>query len=106
MAPKNEQESLTLAKIIDYFKFNMLPKRAAGALNEFGLTYPSIAMIKMYPNDLFTFRFKPCAVRSVQIDHTGSGSPSFFKRTGAPTIVNFSIYLTEIQYNIKDNYYM
>jgi hypothetical protein len=107
-APKNEQESITLAKIIDYFKFNMLPQAAGGlgGLGQtMGLNYPNIAMIKMYPNDLFTFRFKPCAVKSVQVDYTGSGAPSFFKRTGAPTIVNFTILLQEIQYNIKDNYY-
>ena len=108
LAPKNEQESLTLAKIIDYFKFNMLPAKAGGGDLTSGmlLNYPSIAMIKMYPNDLFTFRFKPCAVKSVQVDYTGSGSPSFFKRTGAPTMVNFTILIQEIQYNIKDNYYL
>jgi hypothetical protein len=105
-APKNEQESLTLAKIIDYFKFNMLPARAGGIFADLGLNYPSIAMIKMYPNDFFTFRFKPCAVKSVQVDYTGAGVPSFFKRTGAPTVVNFTVYLQEIQYNIKDNYYL
>lgn len=106
LAPKNEQESITLAKIIDYFKFNMLPKQAEGALSEFGLKYPSIAMIKLYPDDFFTFRFKPCAIKSVQIDYTGAGSPSFFKRTGAPTVVGFTVLLQEIQYNLKDNYYM
>lgn len=105
LAPKNEQESVTLARIIEYFKYNMLPAKAGQALSDVGLNYPGIAMIKMYPNDFFTFKFKPCAVKSVQVDYTGSGGPSFFKRTGAPTVVNFTVSLQEIQYTIKDNYY-
>jgi hypothetical protein len=108
-APKNEQESQTLADIITQFKYNMLPARAGGlggGQSNILLNYPSIAIIKMYPNDEFTFRFKPCAIRSVSVDYTGAGGPSFFKRKGAPTVVNFSVALQEIQYNIKDNYFL
>jgi len=103
LAPKNEQESNTLADIITQFKYNMLPASTAGGLL---FNYPSIAIIKMYPNDFFTFKFKPCAIKSVQIDYTGSGSPSFFKRTGAPTVVNINVLLQEIQYLTKDNYFL
>ena len=108
-APKNEQESQTLADIITQFKYNMLPARAGGlggGDSNVLLNYPSIAIIKMYPDDNFTFRFKPCAIRSVSVDFTGAGGPSFFKRTGAPTVVNLSVSLQEIQYNIKDNYFL
>lgn len=106
LTPKNEQESQTLANIITQFKYNMLPAMAGGVGGSVLLNYPSIAIIKMYPNDLFTFRFKPCAIKSVQVDYTGGGQPSFFKRTGAPTSVNLTVYLQEIQYNIKDNYFL
>lgn len=106
LAPKNEQESMTLAKIIDTFKYNMLPSAygGGGIASSLALNYPSVALIKMYPNDFFTFKFKPCVIKSIQIDHTGAGGPSFFKRTGAPTVVSFTLYLTEIQYLIKENY--
>ena len=70
------------------------------------LNYPNIAFIKMYPNDFFTFRFKPCAIKSVHVDYTGTNTPSFFKRTGAPTVVHLNILVQEIQYNIKDNYFL
>lgn len=103
--PKNEQESLTLANIITQFKYNMLPAKA-GFGGDLLLNYPNIAIIKMYPNDFFTFRFKPCAIKSVNVDYTGAGQPSFFKRTGAPTVVSLSVSLQEIQYNIKDNYFL
>lgn len=103
--PKNEQESLTLANIINQFKYNMLPAKA-GLGGDILLNYPNIAIIKMYPDDFFTFKFKPCAIKSVNVDYTGAGQPSFFKRTGAPTVVNFTVLLQEIQYNIKDNYFL
>jgi len=98
-APNNEQESNTIANIINYFKYNMLPSSTAGLV----YTYPNIAMISLHPNDFFTFRFKPCAVTSVQVDHTGAGQPSFF-RNGAPTVVNLQVSLKEIELWTKDNY--
>jgi hypothetical protein len=59
--------------------------------------YPQIAIIKLQPNDLFGhLRIKPCAVESVSIDHTGGATPSFFEN-GAPTIVNLTLNLKEIQ---------
>lgn len=107
LAPKNEQESETLRNIITQFKYNMLPAMADGMVaGSFLLNYPSIAIIKMYPNDLFTFRLKPCAIKSVHVDYAPTGQPSFFKRTGAPTAVNLTINLVEIQYLTKDNYFL
>jgi hypothetical protein len=98
LAPNNEQESNTLANIIKFFKYNMLPA-TAGPL----YTYPCIAKVSLQPNDFFTMQFKPCAVTSVSVDFTGAGGPSFF-RNGAPTVVNLTVQMKEIELWTKDDY--
>jgi hypothetical protein len=100
-APNNEAESGTVRDIVNFFKYNMLPAERVGGVF---YDYPSIAMIKFHPSSEFTFRFKPCAIISAQIDYTGAGGPSFFKN-GAPTVVNLSIQLKEIELWSKNNYY-
>lgn len=98
-APNNEQESQLLAAIIRNFKYNSLPS----VVNSAFYGYPDVALIRLYPNDVFTFKFKPCAVLSVQVDYTGAGIPSFFKG-GAPTVVNVTLFLKEIELWTKSNF--
>lgn len=98
--PNNEKESNTLVEIINTFKKNSLPgTEAFGTI----LTYPNIAIIKFFPDDNYTFKFKPCAVMYVNVDYSGGGTPSFFKN-GAPTIVNLTVTLKEIELWTQDNY--
>ena len=101
-APKNEQESYTIARMIQQIKTAMLPN-TNGFFGSVLLGYPKIAIIKLYPDDFFTFKLKPCAILSVNVDYTGTGQPSFFKKTGAPTAIHLSIALKEIQYNTSNN---
>jgi hypothetical protein len=97
--PSTEQESNTIVDIINYLKFNSLPKQSyGGAIYE----YPNILAVKLFP-DTFTMRFRPCAVLGVQVDYTGAGTPSFFKN-GAPTVINLTIQLQEIQLWDQTNY--
>jgi hypothetical protein len=98
--PNNEQESLKLAAIINYFKFNMLPSYSGPFLK-----YPNLALVKLLPHDEFTFKFKPCAVSAVSVDYSGGGGPSFF-RNGAPTIVNLAVQLKEIELWTQNDYLM
>jgi len=98
--PSTEQESNTLVDIINYLKFNSLPKQIAyGA----AYAYPNILMVKLFPDDTFTMRFRPCAVLGVSVDYNGAGVPSFFKN-GAPTVVNLNLQLQEIQLWDQTNY--
>jgi hypothetical protein len=94
----NAQESEDIKTMINMFKENMLPGKA-------GLfyTYPNIALIKFYPDDTFMFRFKPCAIMAVSTDFTAAG-PSFFKNTSAPTIINFTVSLKEIDLWTQQDY--
>jgi hypothetical protein len=98
LAPNNEAESNTIRDIVNFFKFKMLPAEA-GVLYK----YPDICFVQIHPSSQFTFKFKPCAVTSVQVDFTGAGGPSFF-RNGAPTVVNLSVQLKEIELWTKNNY--
>lgn len=93
LAPNNERDSDNLLKIIKECKKAALPQ-GYGA-EGFLMKYPKIAMVKFKP-DNYLFKIKPCAIISVAVDYTGSNGPSFFKN-GAPTIVNLSIALKEMQ---------
>ena len=98
--PHNEAESVNLVDIIQYFKFNMLPRKGLGGLL---LEYPNIAIPRLYPNNFFTYRFKPCAVASLNVDYSGAGQPSFFEN-GAPTVINFTIQLKEIELWMQEDF--
>lgn len=64
--------------------------------------YPKMAMVQFRPNN-YLYVIKPCAIISVQVDYTGAGGPSFFK-SGAPTIVNLTLQLKELQLWSQENY--
>lgn len=102
LAPRNAQESETLMKIINAFKSNMLPAMQPGTGGIF-LKYPNMAMITLYPDEDFLYKFKPCAVKSLSVNFNGGGTPSFFKGTNAPTIVDLSVSFTEIEYWLKED---
>ena len=92
LAPNNPQESRTLQNIITQFKQRSLPTNQG-----LYLEYPDILSIRMFPENGLGMRFKNCAILSVQVDYTGAGTPSFFRDTQAPTVVNLTLMLKEIQ---------
>lgn len=98
--PNNADESNDLARILEKIKLYSLPQ-AVGPI----YLYPYILLIKLRPDDYFTFRFKPCAVEQVAIDFTGAGMPSFFKGTNAPTVITLSLTLKEIEIWERGSYY-
>jgi len=100
LAPSSEMETRSLKTILDKFRYYMLPEQIAGGAV---LKYPSIVFVKLYPEDEFTMKIRPCAVMNAQINHTGAGQPSFFKN-GAPTVVTLSLQLREIQLWDKTNF--
>ena len=87
-----EETSNTLLDIIKECKKAALPSIGSA----WGLQkYPKIALVSLKP-EKYLFKLKPCAIISVQVDYNGSGTPSFFKN-GAPTIINLTMQLKEIQ---------
>jgi hypothetical protein len=102
LAPNNAQESNTIKDIINAFKSNMLPAMAPNAGGTL-LTYPNMAMINLYPDESFLYKFKPCVIESLNVNYAVGGQPSFFKGTNAPTLVQIDINLLEIEYWLKED---
>jgi hypothetical protein len=100
LSPNNARESEAIVRIEEYLRINSLPTVEAGGLL-YG--YPNIAMVKLFPNNKYTIRFKPCAIMAVSSDLTPQG-PSFFKN-GAPTLVNFTLHIKEIDLWTQNNFY-
>lgn len=98
LAPNTPDESDTLRRIINTCKKAALPTKE-GLL----MQYPDLCNVVLTAPGNYLYKFKPCAIISVQVDYTGAGGPSFFK-TGAPTVVNLSLRLKEIELWSKDNY--
>jgi len=101
LVPKNEQESKDIETIVSLFKYHMLP----GISNAGGVffSYPEILQVKLFPKDEYLYRFKPCVVESVSVNYAPNG-PSFYRQSQAPTAIDFSISLQEIEIWTKADY--
>jgi hypothetical protein len=102
LAPNNIEESVQLQKIVNMFRKHMLPSLAnsgGGTL----LSYPDIVQVNLFPNEEFLYKFKPCIVESMSVNFAPTSSPSFFKNSNAPTEVQLSINLKEIEYWLQDD---
>lgn len=95
LTPNTQRESDTLIRIINKCKKAALPSSTGSV---FLMKYPQIAQVtlKAAGGDRYLYKFKPCAIISVQVEHTAAGMPSFFEN-GAPTTVNLTLQLKEIQ---------
>lgn len=96
LMPKNEQESEAARNIFRTFQYHMSPGISEGIGLFF--SYPSIVVVSLFPSDEFLYRFKPCVIKSVNVNYAAGSNPSFFKRTEAPTAMTISIQLQEIEY--------
>ena len=100
--PKNEDESNIARNIYRTFQFHASPGVAGGAGLFF--SYPSRVIINLYPSSEFLYRFKPCVIKSVNVNYAAGSNPSFFKRTNAPTAMTLSVQLQEIEYWTNRDY--
>lgn len=92
LAPNNQQESEKIRDIIKTLKKASLPTKGGfgGAL----MKYPARAQVTLNPGD-WLYKLKPAAITSVHVDYTGAGL-SFFN-SKAPTVVNLTLQLKEIE---------
>jgi hypothetical protein len=95
--PETFQESIALKEIIDQFRKSSLPG-FTGSL----FTVPDIVIPKLYPNDAYLYEFKPCVVKSISFNYAPN-TPSFFASSNAPTGIEFSVELQEIEIWTQDN---
>jgi len=98
--PKSIQESQDLTAIINTIKYHMLPGlvTSSGVIFE----YPEMVIINLYPTDNHMYKFKPCIIKSLNVNYAPAGGPSFFRdNPGAPTGVEIRMELQEIEYFTK-----
>jgi hypothetical protein len=102
LIPRNKEESDEIRKIIQAIKYHMSP----GLLTRSGVffTYPEMVIIKLHPNDDYTYKFKPCVIKSFDVNYAPAGAPSFYWYNGAPTAVEIKMSLQEIEYFTKLDY--
>jgi len=95
--PETFQESKDLKDIIDQFRKSSLPGFTGSVF-----TVPDIVVPKLYPNEAFLYEFKPCVVKSISFNYAPN-TPSFFASSNAPTGIEFSVELQEIEIWTQDN---
>jgi hypothetical protein len=100
--PKTPRESEIARNIYRTFQYHASPGISTGPGVFF--SYPSMAIVSLFPSSEFLYRFKPCVIKSVNVNYAGAGAPSFFKRTDAPTAMTLSIQLQEIEYWTNKDY--
>lgn len=100
LSARNEDESRTIRDMVLRLKKGSSPT-IRGPI----MLYPDVLNIRFYPDDIFgMLRIKPCIIEAVNVDYTPSG-PSFFE-SNAPTLVNITLSLKEIQlWEQDDDYY-
>lgn len=103
LVPKSKEESASLEFIMRLFKYHMLPGISGAGTGGVFFSYPEILEVKLYPSDEYLYKFKPCVVDSVSVNYAPN-NPSFYRETGAPTAVQFSINLQEIEIWTKADY--
>lgn len=100
--PRDERESEEARNIYRTFQFHASPGVSSGPGVFF--SYPSMVIVSLYPSSEFLYRFKPCVIKSVNVNYAAGSNPSFFKRTNAPTAMTLSIQLQEIEYWTNNDY--
>jgi len=100
--PKTPEESEIVRNIYRTFQYHASPGISSGPGLFF--SYPSMSIISLHPSSEFLYRFKPCVIKSVSVNYTGAGAPSFFKGTNAPTAMTLSLQLQEIEYWTANDY--
>ena len=101
-APRNPQESKNLKAIIHEIKKNSLPTYST--MGTASLQYPPMVEIKLMPWGDNLIRFKKCLVKSVSVNYSPSGLPSFFQGTREPTMIQLEIQLLETEIQTANDY--
>lgn len=101
LAPKTEQESINLERIVDTLRYAMLPSLAR---NNLFMQFPDEIEYKILgAQSGFDMPTTPCVITGISLDRTPQG-PSFFAKTGAPVLYTLSIGLLEIKTLLKRDF--
>lgn len=100
--PESAEESNKIREIISTFRSRILPN-TRGNSGVLTLGYPDMLTVKLHPDD-HLYKMKKCIVENMTINYAPNGVPSFFKGTKAPTMIEFTLYLKEIEYFLADDF--
>jgi hypothetical protein len=104
LIPKNSDESVTIKDIIRFIKQNHLPT-FSGGVSSFLFNYPSLVQPTFVGvNTEYITQFKKCAIVQVQVNYAGEQHPSFYKGSHAPTVINLTLTLKEVEYVLSQDY--
>lgn len=103
LIPRDPDESTELHNIIQGFRKAMLPGISNALNNNLLFEYPDMIEISLTPNE-YLYNFKRCVIETMSVNYAAASAPSFFERTNAPTVVELSIRLKEIEYWTKADY--
>lgn len=96
LAARNKKESDMIKNIEKAFKYHAMPEFSSDSLKRFML-YPDNFIISVHsPATNYLFRIGACALVDFQVDYAGSGQQAFFRSTGAPVDVRFSMTFAEL----------
>jgi hypothetical protein len=98
-APRNKEESAKLKEIVNSLRKNSLP--TFSTTGTAALQYPHLCIIDLYPwaaSDDPLMKFKPALLKSVSVNYSPNGIPSFFAGTNLPTFVSISLRFVETEY--------
>lgn len=117
-APKNEEESAQLLKIVKLLKQSALPAYSPGGGAGF-LQYPLMCQPTLYPwasqfGGAAGLRgsegvhpiigFKPCLISDITVNHAPNGIPSFFAGTNLPTFYQITVSMQETSYFTAEDF--
>ena len=102
---EHRSESKSIENIIRLFKYHSLPSTSAATAGSGLYGYPETLTIKLFTGnkDQYLYKFKPCVVQTMSVNYAPNG-PSFYRGTRAPTAVELSINLVEIELWSKTDY--
>jgi hypothetical protein len=98
-APKNPDESEDIKKIINLFRFHMLPELRGNAArfltipSEFDIHYMFMGEDGAATENTYYHKISTCVLQSLSVDYTPNGVKSF--SNGAPTQINLSLSFKE-----------
>ena len=100
-APKNPDESEDIKKIVNLFRFHMLPELRGDAArfltlpSEFDIHYMFMGEDGAATENTYYHKISTCVLQNLSVDYTPNGVKSF--RNGAPTQINLSLSFKETQ---------
>jgi len=107
LSPKTFQESQEIHKIVYRLRRGMTPELTAA---DTVFVYPRIYTLAFIPNVPYMYKFKPCVLQSLSVDHAGGQPvPSFYKSQGAesdspPESLQIRARWIEVEYWIRRDY--